>query len=45
MCEFGITLDERIGDGFYYAKSINMIEKVLSDPESLFHPVNTKIDI
>lgn len=45
MCEFGITLDERIGDGFYYAKSINMVEKVLSDPESLLQPVNTKIDM
>ena len=44
MCEFGITLDERIGDGFYFAKSVNMIEKILSNPESLFEPVNTKID-
>ena len=44
MCEFGITLDERIGDGFYYAKSVNMIEKVLSNPESLLEPVNTKIE-
>lgn len=45
MCEFGITLDERIGDGFYYAKSVSMIEKILSNPKSLLEPISTKIEI
>lgn len=44
VCEFGITLDERIGDGFYYAKSVSMIEQVLANPESLLQPVNAKIE-
>ena len=35
LCEFGITLDERIADGFYYAKSCNAIENILQHPELL----------
>lgn len=44
MCEFGITLDERIGDGFYFAKSCRMIEYILAHPELLEEPANTKIE-
>jgi hypothetical protein len=43
VCEFGITLDERIGDGFYFARSVQMIEHILQNPEMLMEPVNTKI--
>ena len=35
MCEFGITLDERIGGGYYFAKSCHMIEYLLQHPEML----------
>ena len=35
LCEFGMTLDERIGDGFYFAKSCKMIEYLLSHPKLL----------
>ena len=35
LCEFGVTLDERIGDGYYFAKSCKMIEYVLQHPEML----------
>ena len=35
LCEFGITLDERIADGYYFAKSCKMIEYVLKNPEML----------
>ena len=45
VCEFGITLDERIGDGFYFARSVQMIEHILQNPEMLMEPVNTKITI
>ncbi len=44
QCEFGITLDERIADGFYFAKSAKLIEYVLMHPELLEEPADTKID-
>ena len=44
MCEFGITLDERIADGFYFAKSARLIEYILQHPELLERPVGEKID-
>ena len=39
VCEFGVTLDERIGDGFYFAKSVAMIEEILSNPVLLDDPI------
>lgn len=45
MCEFGITLDERIADGFYFAKSAQMIEYLLMHPHLLEDPADTKITI
>lgn len=32
------VLDERICDGFYYARSMRMLEKILSDPNDLLIP-------
>ena len=32
------VLDERICDGFYYARSMRMLEKILSDPNDLLVP-------
>ena len=32
------VLDERICDGFYYARSMRMLEKILSDPDDLLIP-------
>ena len=43
MCEFGVTLDERIADGFYFARSVAMIEHILQNPETLNEPVSQKI--
>lgn len=43
MCEFGVTLDERIADGVYYAKCINLLEYILSNPELLEDRVDAKI--
>lgn len=45
FCEFGITLDERIADGFYFAKSCKMIEYILNHPTLLEEPANTKIEM
>lgn len=33
--EIGVTLDERIADGFYFIKSIQMLQSYLDNPEKL----------
>lgn len=45
FCEFGITLDERIGDGFYFSKSCRLIEYILSHPSLLEERADTPVDI
>ena len=44
ICEFGVTLDERIADGFYFAKSVNLIEYILQHPELLNEPISQPIN-
>lgn len=43
FCDFGITLDERIADGFYFAKSVKVLEHILNNPELLEENVSEKI--
>lgn len=43
VCEFGITLDERIADGFYFAKSVKLLEYILNNPELLEENASEKI--
>ena len=40
----GLTLDERIGDGYYYSKSLKLLRKILENPEILDKPFTEKID-
>ena len=35
MVEVKVTLDERIADGFYFARSLELMEKYLMNPESI----------
>ena len=44
VCEFGVTLDERIADGFYFAKSVGMIEQIMQDPSLLNDPLSKPIE-
>ncbi len=41
---FGITLDERIADGYYYAKSIKLLKYLLTHPELLDLPCDVPVD-
>lgn len=41
--DIGITLDERIADGFYFAKSIRLFKKLLDHPELLELPLNEMV--
>lgn len=45
VCQFGITLDERIADGVYFAKCINLLEYILDNPSLLEDKVDVKVDI
>ena len=42
--DLGLTVDERIADGVYFAKSIKILHKLLENPELLDLPINTEID-
>ena len=41
--EIGFTVDERIADGFYFARSIRMMQLFLDQPELLERPMNEKL--
>lgn len=45
LCEFGANLDERIADGFYFAKSLKIFEHILQNPELLEEDANTEIKL
>ncbi|MGN1371783.1 MAG: hypothetical protein ACI4XM_05880 [Candidatus Coprovivens sp.] len=45
FCEFGINLDERIADGYYFAKSVKLLQHIFDNPELLEEAVNQKIDL
>jgi pyruvate/2-oxoglutarate dehydrogenase complex dihydrolipoamide acyltransferase (E2) component len=43
--DIGFTLDERIADGIYFAKSIKLMKHILENPELLNDKVGTKIEL
>lgn len=45
ICEIGVNLDERIADGLYFAKSINLFQYILNNPELLEGKASEKIEI
>ena len=45
FCEFGITLDERIADGFYFAQAVKIIEEICANPKLLEEPVSKKVEV
>lgn len=45
VCDFGVNLDERIADGFYFAKSLLLLEYILKNPELLEGRADDKIEI
>ena len=44
-CDFGITIDERIADGYYFAKSIKVMQAVLDNPDSLLEGAATPVEV
>ena len=43
--DLGLTIDERIADGFYYSRSVKILKKVLENPELLELPFETEVEI
>ena len=43
ICEFGVNLDERIADGYYFAKSIQMLQYIFDNPEMLEEEASKEI--
>lgn len=41
--KLGFTIDERIADGYYFSKSIKMMQLFLEEPELLDRPMNEKL--
>lgn len=42
--ELGLTIDERLADGYYYSKSVRMLKYILEHPECLEEPLSTPVD-
>lgn len=43
FCELGISMDERIADGFYFIKSIKLMQYILDNPTLLERSINEKV--
>lgn len=44
IVEFGINLDERIADGVYFSKAVNLLDYILKNPETLEGDANERIE-
>lgn len=47
LCEvipLGITLDERIADGYYYSGTVALVKELLAHPELLEMPANVEVE-
>ena len=40
VIDIGATIDERIGDGFYFARSLKLVKHIFAHPELLEQPLN-----
>ena len=43
--ESGIKVDERIADGYYFAKSLKLFEYIINNPKMLEEDCNKKIEV
>lgn len=42
--DIGLTVDERIADGYYYSKTIRLLKKLIEHPELLDQPMSLEVD-
>lgn len=43
MLPLGITLDERLADGYYYSRTVKLVKYLLAHPEELEKPAETPV--
>ncbi|MBQ9535889.1 MAG: 2-oxo acid dehydrogenase subunit E2 [Clostridia bacterium] len=43
--DLGLTIDERLADGYYYSKSVKLLRRLLEQPELLELPMNEKVEL
>ena len=43
--ELGITIDERIADGTYFANSLKVLRKLINNPKLLDLPLETPVEL
>jgi len=41
--DLGLTVDERIADGYYYSKSVKLLKYLLENPDLLERPMNEEV--
>ena len=44
VIDLGVTLDERIADGYYYSKTIKLLKYLLTHPELLDQKSNEEVE-
>ena len=42
--DLGLTIDERLSDGFYYSRTIRLLKKLLENPELLDRPLEEEVE-
>lgn len=42
--DLGLTIDERIADGYYYSRTVKLLKTLLENPELLEKPLNEEVD-
>lgn len=42
--DLGLTIDERLADGYYYSKTMRLLRKLLENPELLERPLSEEVD-
>ena len=42
--ERGLTIDERLADGYYYSQSVKLLKYLLEHPELLERPANEPVE-
>lgn len=42
--DLGLTIDERLADGYYYSKTMKLMRKLLENPELLEKPLNEEVE-
>lgn len=45
ICEFGINFDERVADGYYFAKSVKLLQYIFDNPKLLEEDVSKKVNM